>query len=38
VGFDFEKINVDYAYLNHPVLGGTHKLSFSFSWENKIGK
>jgi hypothetical protein len=38
VGFNFEKINVDYAYLNHPVLGGTHKLSFSFSWENKIGK
>jgi len=33
VGFDFEKMNVDYAYLNHPVLGGSHKLSLSFSWE-----
>lgn len=32
VGFDFEKMDVDYAYLSHAVLGGSHKLSFSFSW------
>ncbi|MCK4385834.1 MAG: hypothetical protein KAW52_06180 [candidate division Zixibacteria bacterium] len=35
VGFNFEKMDVDYAYLNHTVLGGTHKLSFSFLWGNK---
>jgi hypothetical protein len=35
VGFDFEKMDVDYAYLSHPVLEGSHKLSFSFSWGNK---
>ena len=35
VGFNFEKMNVDYAYLSHPVLEGSHKLSFSFSWGNK---
>ena len=38
VGFNFEKMNIDYAYLNHPVLEGSHKLSFSFSWGNKIAK
>ncbi len=32
VGFDFERMTADYAYLNHPVLQGSHKLSFSFSW------
>lgn len=31
-GFDFEKINIDYAYLSHPSLGATHKVSFSFGW------
>jgi hypothetical protein len=35
IGFNFEKMNVDYAYLNHPVLKGSHKLSFSFLWGNK---
>jgi len=38
VGFNFEKMNIDYAYLGHPVLEGSHKLSFSFSWGNKIAK
>jgi hypothetical protein len=38
VGFNFEKMNVDYAYLNHPVLGGSHKVSFSLSWGSKIAK
>ena len=38
VGFDFEKMDVDYAYLSHPVLGGTHKISLSFSWGSKSGK
>lgn len=38
VGFNFEKMSVDYAYLNHPVLDGSHKLSFSFSWGNKTLK
>ena len=37
-GFNFEKINIDYAYLNHPVLGGSHKISLSFSWGNKSRK
>jgi hypothetical protein len=38
VGFNFEKMDVDYAYLSHPVLGGSHKLSFSFLWGNRITK
>jgi hypothetical protein len=38
VGFNFEKMDVDYAYLNHPVLGGTHKISLAFSWGKKSGK
>jgi hypothetical protein len=38
VGFHLEKMNVDYAYLNHPVLGGTHKISLAFSWGKKSGK
>jgi hypothetical protein len=38
IGFNFEKMNVDYAYLNHPVLGGSHKVSFSLSWGSKIVK
>jgi hypothetical protein len=38
VGFNFEKMDVDYAYLNHPVLKGSHKVSFSFSWGNKTVK
>lgn len=35
VGFNFEKMDIDYAYLSHPVLEGSHKLSLSFSWGNK---
>jgi hypothetical protein len=35
VGFDFERMDIDYAYLSHAVLEGSHKLSFSFSWGNK---
>ena len=38
VGFNFDKMDIDYAYLNHPVLGGTHKISLSFSWGSKSGK
>jgi hypothetical protein len=38
LGFNFDKMNVDYAYLNHPVLGGTHKVSFSLLWGSKIVK
>jgi hypothetical protein len=38
VGFNFDKMDVDYAYLNHPVLGGSHKVSFSLSWGSKIAK
>jgi hypothetical protein len=38
IGFDFERMDVDYAYLNHPVLKGSHKLSFSFSWGDVITK
>jgi len=35
-GFNFEKMDVDYAYLNHPVLGGSHKVSLSFSWGKQL--
>jgi hypothetical protein len=38
VGFNFDEMDVDYAYLNHSVLQGSHKLSFSFSWGNKTAK
>jgi hypothetical protein len=38
VGFNFDKMNVDYAYLSHPVLGGTHKISLSFLGKDKRGK
>lgn len=38
VGFNFDKMDIDYAYLNHPVLGGTHMISLSFSWGGKSGK
>ncbi len=38
VGFNFEKIDIDYAYLSHPVLEGSHKLSFSFLWGNEVAK
>jgi len=30
LGFDLDKLKLDYAYSNHPVLGGTHKFSFSY--------
>jgi hypothetical protein len=36
VGFNFERMTADYAYLNHPVLQGSHKLSFSFYWGDGI--
>lgn len=29
-GFEWEKLKIDYAYLSHPTLGGSHKVSFSF--------
>ena len=35
MGFNLKKMNIDYAFLNHSVLGGTHKISFSFLWGNK---
>ncbi len=38
VGFCFRKMNIDYAYLNHSVLNGSHKLSFSFSWGNETAR
>jgi hypothetical protein len=38
VGFNFERMDIDYGYLSHPVLEASHKLSFSFSWRNKIAK
>jgi hypothetical protein len=38
VGFNFERFNIDYAYLNHPVLDGSHKISLSFSWADKAKK
>jgi len=31
-GFDFERIKIDYAFLSHPSLGATHKVSFSLEW------
>ncbi len=35
VGFNFDKLVLDYAYLNHSVLGDTHKISFSYLWGKK---
>ena len=37
VGFNFKRVTADYAYLNHPVLQASHKLSLSFSWEKVAG-
>jgi hypothetical protein len=31
-GFKWGKMKMDYAYLNHPTLGGSHKISLSFNW------
>lgn len=31
-GFEIERIKIDYAYLSHPNLGGSHKVSFSVRW------
>jgi hypothetical protein len=38
VGFNFQRVTADYAYLNHPVLQGSHKLSLSFFWGDGITK
>ncbi len=35
VGFNFDKLLLDYAYSNHSVLGDTHKISFSYLWGSK---
>ncbi len=32
VGFNFRKLALDYAYLNHSILGNTHKISFTYWW------
>jgi len=37
-GFNFDKFVFDYAYLNHSVLGNTHKFSFSYLWGGKKSK
>ena len=31
-GFEWENMKIDYAYLSHPVLEESHKVSFSFEW------
>ncbi len=31
-GFIWENSKIDYAFLSHPALGGSHKVSFSFEW------
>jgi hypothetical protein len=31
-GFNWEKMIIDYALLNHPALGQTHKVSLRFKW------
>ncbi len=31
-GFELGKLVLDYAYVNHSVLGNTNKISFSYSW------
>jgi hypothetical protein len=38
VGFNLEKIDIDYAYLSHPVLDGSHKISLAFFWGKKSEK
>jgi len=32
LGFIINKFVIDYAYLNHSILGNTHKFSFSYRW------
>jgi len=32
LGFVLDKLTFDYAYLNHSILGNTHKFSFSYRW------
>jgi hypothetical protein len=32
LGFVSDKLTFDYAYLNHSILGNTHKISFSYRW------
>ncbi len=31
-GFELGRLIFDYAYVNHSVLGNTHKISFSYLW------
>jgi hypothetical protein len=31
-GFNWEKMKIDYAFLSHPALGPTHKISLCFEW------
>ena len=32
IGLNWAKFALDYAYLNHSILGNTHKISFSYGW------
>lgn len=32
IGFGWEKMKIDYVFLNHPTLGGSNKVSFSLQW------
>lgn len=32
LGFISDKLAFDYAYLNHSILGNTHKVSFTYRW------
>lgn len=35
VGFNLDRLKLDYAYSNHSALGNTHKFSFLFLWGGK---
>lgn len=32
IGLNWAKFALDYAYLNHSILGNTHKISLSYGW------
>jgi len=32
IGLNWNRLVFDYAYLNHSILGNTHKISFSYGW------
>jgi hypothetical protein len=38
IGLNWAGFVLDYAYLNHSILGNTHKISFSYGWGRRGSK